>query len=373
MLIGVPKEIKKQENRVGLVPSSVKELTARGHKVMVETKAGAGINFSDEDYQKAGAQIISSAKEIFEKAEMIVKVKEPQANECAMLREDQILFTYLHLAPDPDQARALVKSKCVAIAYETVTSPDGRELPLLKPMSEVAGRLSIQVGAYHLMKHNGGTGRLIGGVPGVKPAEVLIIGGGVSGFHAAQMATGLGANVTILEKNGERMRFLDEYFHGRANIIASNADALEQYAYKSDLVIGAVLIPGASAPTLIKKSMLKNMIPGAVMVDIAIDQGGCFETSKATTHAEPTYVVDGIVHYCVANMPGAVPLTSALALNHAVLPYAIALADRGWKKALADIPGFRPGLNVCKGEVTNEAVAQSLDMPYNPSPKALAA
>lgn len=373
MLIGVPKEIKKQEHRVGLVPSSVKELTSKGHKVMVETNAGAAIHFSDDDYNKAGATIVSSPKEIFEKAEMVVKVKEPQPDECAMLREDQILFTYLHLAADADQAKHLVKSKCIAIAYETVTSPDGRELPLLKPMSEVAGRLSIQVGAYHLMKHNGGTGRLIGGVPGVKPAEVLIIGGGVSGFHAAQMATGLGANVTILEKNNERMRFLDEYFHGRANIIASNLDVLEQYAYKSDLIIGAVLIPGASAPTLIKKDMLKNMIPGTVMVDIAIDQGGCFETSKATTHADPTYVVDGVVHYCVANMPGAVPLTSALALNHAVLPYAAALADKGWKVALNTIPGFRPGLNICKGEVTNEAVAQSLGMAYTAQPKALAA
>ncbi|GJL84899.1 MAG: alanine dehydrogenase [Micavibrio sp.] len=373
MLIGVPKEIKTLEHRVGLVPSSVKEFTIRGHEVLVETGAGTAINFADKDYQEAGATIAASAEEVFEKAEMIVKVKEPQPGECKMLREDQILFTYLHLAADKPQAEALMESGCIAIAYETVTGRDGRGLPLLEPMSEIAGRLSVMVGATNLQKHNGGTGRLISGVPGVKPANVLVIGGGVAGFHAAQMATGLGANVIILERSNDRMRYLDDYFHGRANIVYSNMDTLEKAAQQADLIIGAVLVPGASAPKLISKAMLKDLIPGTVMVDIAIDQGGCFETSKATTHDKPTYVVDNVVHYCVANMPGAVPLTSALALNHSVLPYALALADKGWQQALQDIPGFRPGLNVCKGEVTHEAVAESLDLPFNGDPKALAA
>ncbi len=364
MLIGVPKEIKTLEHRVGLVPSSVKELTARGHKVMVEHDAGAGINFTDEDYIAAGAEIIGTAKEIFEKCEMIIKVKEPQANECKMLREGQILFTYLHLAADKPQAQALCDSGCVAIAYETVTGANGQGLPLLEPMSEIAGRLSVQVGAFNLQKHMGGLGRLIGGVPGVKPAEVLIIGGGVAGFHAAQMATGLGANVTILERSNPRMRFLDEYFHGRANVVYSNMDTLQRAVMEADLVIGAVLIPGASAPKLITRAMLSTMKRGAVMVDIAIDQGGCFETSKATTHAEPTYVVDGIVHYCVANMPGAVPLSSALALNHSVLPYALRLADNGWKKTLGEDVNFLNGLNVCAGKITNKAVAEALNMNY---------
>jgi len=373
MLIGVPKEIKTLEYRVGLVPSSVVEFVRNGHEVLVETGAGAAINFTDDVYIAAGAKIAASAEEVFEKADMIIKVKEPQANECKMLREDQVLFTYLHLAADPAQAQGLMDSGCVAIAYETVTGSDGRSLPLLEPMSEIAGRLSVQVGAYNLQKHMGGTGRLIGGVPGVKPAEVLIIGGGVSGFHAAQMACGLGANVTILERNNDRMRFLDEYFLGRANIIYSNADTLEKASQKSDLIIGAVLIPGASAPKLVSKAMLSDMIPGTVMVDIAIDQGGCFETSKATTHNEPTYVVDDVVHYCVANMPGAVPLTSALALNHSVLPYALDLANRGWKTVLAERPNFREGLNVCKGEITHESVAESLELDFNPEPQALAA
>lgn len=373
MIIGVPKEIKTLEHRVGLVPSSVREFTARGHQVLIETGAGAGINFSDEVYQKSGAEICGSAEEVFERAEMIIKVKEPQAKECKMLREDQVLFTYLHLAADPAQAKGLMDSGCIAIAYETVTGPDGRSLPLLQPMSEIAGRLSVQVGAVNLQKHQGGTGRLIGGVPGVKPAEVLIIGGGVSGFHAAQMATGLGANVTILEKSNDRMRFLDEYFHGRANIVYSNIETLEQFATKSDLVIGAVLIPGASAPKLLKKDMLPNMMPGSVFVDIAIDQGGCAETSKPTTHDNPTYVVDNVVHYCVANMPGAVPLTSALALNHSVMPYALRLADQGWQAVLNSDPDFRNGLNVCKGEITHKEVAESLNLNYNDTPSALAA
>lgn len=373
MIIGVPKEIKTLEYRVGLVPSSVKEFIARGHSVLVERDAGKAINFTDDHYKKVGAEICDSAAEIFRRADMIVKVKEPQPQECAMLREDQILFTYLHLAADKPQAEALMKSGCVAIAYETVLGRDGRSLPLLQPMSEIAGRLSITVGSDLLQKHKGGTGRLIGGVPGVRPAEVLIIGGGVSGFHAAQMATGLGANVTILERDNDRMRFLDEYFHGRANIVYSNLDTLEKFARHSDLIIGAVLIPGASAPRLIRKDMLSTMIPGTVFVDIAIDQGGCAETSKATTHDKPTFVVDNVVHYCVANMPGAVPLTSALALNHSVLSYALRLADKGWKAALKDDPNFLKGLNVCKGEIAHKEVAESLNLTFSPTPRALAA
>jgi len=363
MIIGVPKEIKSQEYRVGLVPSSVKEFVAHGHEVLVESGAGAAINFTDALYIDAGAKIVESAVDVFAQADMIIKVKEPQEQEYKMLREGQILFTYLHLAADKKQAQGLMDSGAVSIAYETVTGKDGRSLPLLAPMSEVAGRLSIQVGAHSLMKHNGGTGRLIGGVPGVKPAEILIIGGGVSGFHAAQMAIGMGANVTILEKNNERMRYLDDYFHGRANIVYSNLDILEKSVQMADLVVGAVLIPGASAPQLISKPMLSTMIPGAVLVDIAIDQGGCFETSRPTTHNEPTYVVDNVVHYCVANMPGAVPLTSALALNHSVLPYALKLADEGWREALRDV-NFLNGLNVCEGQITHKGVAESLNMDF---------
>ncbi len=373
MLIGVPKEIKKLEHRVGLVPSSVKELIKHGHQILVETGAGAAINFQDEDYIKAGAQIAADAAEVFAKAEMVIKVKEPQPEECAMLREGQILFTYLHLAADPAQTKALQESGCIAIAYETVTDETGRRLPLLEPMSEIAGRLSVQVGAYNLQKHKGGMGRLIGGVPGVRPGEVVILGGGVAGFHAAQMATGLGANVTILERSNSRMRYLDDYFHGRANIVYSNDDMLEKAVAGADLVIGSVLIPGASAPRLITRDMLSTMKPGAVMVDISIDQGGCFETSKATSHDNPTYVVDGIVHYCVANMPGAVPLTSALALNHSVLPYAIDLANKGWQRALGDNPDFLKGLNICRGRITHAGVAQSLALDLTDPETALAA
>lgn len=373
MLVGVPKEIKKQEHRVGLVPSSVREFTARGHKVLVETGAGAGIGFGDDAYRTAGADIASSAAEVFAKAEMVIKVKEPQPQECAMLKPDQVLFTYLHLAPDPEQAQALVKSGCVAIAYETVTGPDGRSLPLLAPMSEIAGRLSVQVGAHYLQKHLGGLGRLIGGVPGVHSAQVVVLGGGVSGFNAARMAVGMEARVTILDRSSERLRFLDDHFAGRAEVIYSTQDTIEQLVKEADIVIGAVLIPGASAPKLLTKAMLKTMKPGSVVVDIAIDQGGCFETSHATTHADPVYVVDDVIHYCVANMPGAVPLTSALALNQSVLPYALKLADKGWQKALLADPGFRAGLNVCKGQVTHAGVAESLNMPYVANPQALAA
>jgi alanine dehydrogenase len=373
MLIGCPKEIKAQEHRVGLVPSSVKELVAHGHKVIVETKAGAGINFSDEDYKAAGAEICATAKEIFDRAEMIIKVKEPQAQECKMLRKDQVLFTYLHLAADPKQAQALMDSGCVAIAYETVTGQGGRGLPLLAPMSEVAGRLSVIVGSTWLQKHLGGTGRLMCGVPGVPAAKVLVLGGGVAGFNAAKIAVGMGADVTILEKGHDRLRFLDDYFHGSANVVYSSRDYIEKAVTYSDLIIGAVLVPGASAPMLVTKAMLGTMKPGTVLVDIAIDQGGCFETSKATTHNDPVYTVDGVIHYCVANMPGAVPLTSAMALNNAVLPYALELADKGWKKAMEDNASLREGLNICRGEITYRSVAESLDLPFNPKPVSLAA
>lgn len=373
MKIGVPREIKQQENRVGLVPASVKELVAAGHEVSIETQAGAGIGFSDEDYIAAGAKIISTAAEIFAANDMIIKVKEPQAVECKMLREGQILFTYLHLAPDPDQAQALIDSRCVAIAYETVTGKGGKGLPLLAPMSEVAGRLGTQVGAHYLQKHLGGLGRLIGGVPGVEPAQVLILGGGVAGFNAARMAVGMEADVTILERSPEKMRELDDYFAGRARVVYSTQDAVERYAANADLVVGAVLIPGASAPKLITKDMLKTMKPGSVMVDIAIDQGGCFETSHATTHKDPTYEVDGVIHYCVANMPGAVALTSALALNNAVLPYALQLANKGWKRAMAEDADFRNGLNVCYGQITHKGVAESLKINYIENPPQLAA
>ena len=373
MIIGCPKEIKAQEHRVGLVPSSVREYVNHGHKVIIETQAGVGINFSDDDYVQAGAEIRGTAKEIFDEADMIVKVKEPQAVECKMLREDQILFTYLHLAADPEQAQGLIDSKSVAIAYETVTGRDGKGLPLLAPMSEVAGRLASIVGAHYLQKHLGGLGRLMCGVPGVMPARVLIIGGGVSGFNAAKVAVGMGAEVTILDKDHDRIRFLDDYFSGKAQVIYSSVDFIEKNVANMDLIIGAVLIPGASAPQLVTKDMLGSMSKGTVMVDIAIDQGGCFETSRATTHNDPVYVVDDVVHYCVANMPGAVPLSSALALNHAVLPYGLKLADMGWKEALMADPNLRNGLNVCHGEITYESVASSLDLPFNPEPSALAA
>lgn len=373
MIIGVPKEIKPQEHRVGLVPSSVREFTAHGHRVLVESGAGAGINFTDGDYEACGAEIIKNAKDIFAKADMIIKVKEPQPAECAMLREGQVLFTYLHLAADPEQAQDLMKSKCVAIAYETVTGPGGRRLPLLEPMSEIAGRLSIQVGGAYLLKHLGGRGRLIGGSPGVEPAKVVVLGGGVSGFHAAEMAVGMQANVIILEKNHDQIRILDRHFGNRARVIQSSRDSIERYVLDADLVIGAVLIPGASAPKLVTKQMVKAMRPGSVLVDIAIDQGGCFETSHATTHNDPVYTVDDVIHYCVANMPGAVPMTSAQALNNAVLPYALALADKGWKKALADDSNLRNGLNVCAGKITHAGVAESLKLPLDEAAGLLAA
>jgi len=373
MLVGCPKEIKVHEYRVGLVPSSVKEYVTHGHKVIMETAAGVGINFSDDDYFAAGAEIRGTAKEIFDEADLIIKVKGPQADECAMLREGQILFTYLHLAADSEQAKGLMDSGCVAIAYETVTGADGRGLPLLAPMSEIAGRLSVQVGAFNLQKHMGGTGRMITAVPGILPAKVLILGGGVSGFNAARMAVGMEADVTILERNHDRLRYLDDYFAGRAKVVYSGTDFIEKVVQLADLIIGAVLIPGASTPRLIRKDILKTMMPGTVMVDISIDQGGCFETSKATTHNDPTYVIDDVVHYCVDNMPGAVPLSSALAMNHAVLSYGLALADKGWKHAMLEDGNLRNGLNVLKGEITYENVANALELPCNPQPVDLAA
>ncbi len=373
MIIGVPKEIKAQEHRVGLVPNSVKEFTSKGHKVLVESGAGAGINFTDADYQAMGAEIIQGPKAIFAKADMIIKVKEPQPQECKMLRDGQVLFTYLHLAADPEQAQGLIDSKCVAIAYETVTGAGGKGLPLLAPMSEIAGRLSIQVGGAYLLKHLGGRGRLIGGSPGVEPAKVVVLGGGVSGYHAAEMACGMQANVVILEQNHDRIRDLDRHFGNRARVIQSSTASIERYVLGADLVIGAVLIPGASAPKLVTKDMVKQMRAGSVLVDIAIDQGGCFETSHATTHSDPVYTVDGVLHYCVANMPGAVPMTSAQALNNAVLPYALALASKGWKKALAEDANLRNGLNVCAGKITHAGVAESLNLPLVDAQGALAA
>jgi len=370
MLIGAPKEIKNHEYRLGLTPGSVRELTSRGHKVIVQKNAGLAIDLTDANYKAAGAKIIDTAEEIFAKADMIVKVKEPQAVECKMLREGQILYTYLHLAPDPKQTQGLIKSKCVAIAYETVTDARGG-LPLLAPMSEVAGRMSIHAGANALEISHGGRGMLLGGVPGVAPAKVVIIGGGVVGTNAAMMAIGMHAQVTILDRSIDRLRELDMAFGTRANIVYSNAESIEHYVLDADLVVGAVLIPGAAAPKLVTRAMLKRMKRGSVLVDVAIDQGGCFETSRATTHQEPTYVIDDVVHYCVANMPGAVARTSTFALNNATLPHAIAIADKGYKKALLDDPHLLAGLNVCHGKITYEAVARDQNLKYIPAIEAL--
>ncbi|HLO92787.1 MAG TPA: alanine dehydrogenase [Burkholderiaceae bacterium] len=363
MKIGCPKEIKNHEYRVGLTPASVRELTSRGHSVLVQTQAGAAIGLSDEQYVAAGAQIAPDAATVFAQSEMIVKVKEPQPQECAMLREGQIVYTYLHLAPDPEQTAALVKSGAVCIAYETITGPGGG-LPLLAPMSEVAGRMSIQAGAAHLEKSKGGMGVLLGGVPGVAPAQVTIIGAGVVGTHALQMAVGLGARVTVLDKSVDRLRQLDLVFGNRISTLYSNAQSVEESVLAADLVIGGVLIPGAAAPKLVTRDMIARMKKGAVVVDVAIDQGGCFETSHATTHAEPTYLVDGVVHYCVANMPGAVARTSTFALNNATIGHAVALADKGWRQALKDNVHLKAGLNVAQGKVTYEAVARDLGYDY---------
>ncbi|MBD8657530.1 alanine dehydrogenase [Oxalobacteraceae sp. CFBP 13730] len=366
MLVGVPTEIKNNEYRVGLTPASVHELVVQGHQVLVQQGAGSEIGLPDAQYVAAGASIVASAQEVFAQAAMIVKVKEPQAGECAMLRDDQILFTYLHLAPDPDQTAALVGSKAICIAYETVTGPGGG-LPLLAPMSEVAGRMAIQAGAAHLEKSRGGMGLLLGGVPGVAAGHVVIIGAGVVGANALQMAVGTGARVTVLDKNLDRLRQLDLIYGNRIATLHSNAQALEEAVLSADLVIGGVLVPGAAAPKLVTRSMVSRMKQGAVIVDVAIDQGGCFETSHATTHADPTFVVDGVVHYCVANMPGAVARTSTFALNNATIGHVLALAGKGWRRALADDVHLRQGLNVCQGKVTFEAVARALGYDYVPA------
>ncbi|HMT46050.1 MAG: hypothetical protein RL702_1449 [Pseudomonadota bacterium] len=365
MRIGTVREIKNHEYRVGLTPESVRELVAHGHEVWVETGAGTGIGASDADYVAAGAVIQGAAADIFAGCEMIVKVKEPQAVERAQLRRGQILYTYLHLAPDPEQTADLVKSGVTAIAYETVTGP-GNSLPLLKPMSQVAGRMSIQAGATALEKAHGGRGVLLGGVPGVLPARVVVIGGGVVGFNAAQMAVGMGAEVTILDRDPAALERLDSHFEGRARTLYSGRAALAAEIASADLVIGAVLVPGAAAPKLVTRAMLATMKPGAVLVDVAIDQGGCFETSRATTHADPTYIVDGIVHYCVANMPGAVARTSTYALNNVTLPHALRIADLGWKAALQADPDLAAGLNVHDGRITCEPVARELGYQYVP-------
>ena len=371
MLIGVPKEIKNNEFRVGLTPPSVHELVARGHRVIVQTGAGAGIGLTDEQYTAAGATLVPSAQEIFAQAEMVVKVKEPQPQECAMLRPGQILYTYLHLAPDPEQTAALVKSGAVCIAYETITGAGGG-LPLLAPMSEVAGRMSIQAGASHLEKSKGGAGILLGGVPGVAAGHIVIIGAGVVGTNALQMAVGIGARVTVLDKNVDRLRQLDLVYGNRISTLYSNAHAIEEAVLSADLVIGGVLVPGAAAPKLVTRDMVSKMKKGAVVVDVAIDQGGCFETSHPTTHADPTFVVDGVVHYCVANMPGAVARTSTFALNNATIAHAVALANKGWRQALRDDVHLKNGLNVCEGKVTYAAVAKDLGYDYVPADTLLA-
>ena len=363
MLIGVPKEIKINENRVGLVPGSVRELVRHHHQVVVERGAGAGIGFSDEAYVAAGASVASGPGEIFAKADMVVKVKEPQPQECAALREGQVLFTYLHLAADKAQTEALIRSKGVCIAYETVTDAR-RGLPLLTPMSEVAGRMSVQVAAHCLEKHQGGAGMLLGGVPGVPAAKVVIIGGGVSGTNAARMAMGMEAHVTVIDRSLQRLNELDMQFGARLHTLFSTEENIERAVLDADAVIGAVLIPGAAAPKLVTREMVRHMRPGAVMVDIAIDQGGCFETSRPTSHDDPTYVEYGVVHYCVTNMPGAVARTSTVALNNATLPFVSALAARGWKRALKHDPYLKAGLNVAFGRVTHEAVAQALGYHY---------
>lgn len=371
MRIGVPREIKVHEYRVGLVPAGVRELTAAGHQVLVETGAGEGIGLSDAEYRAAGAAIAPKAAEVFDQAQLIVKVKEPQPAECQMLRAGQVLFTYLHLAADPTQARGLMTSGATAIAYETVTR--NGTLPLLTPMSEVAGRMSIQVGAACLQKANGGRGVLLGGVPGVPPARVVILGGGVAGTHAAEMAVGLRADVTVVDRSVDRLRELSSLFGASLRTAYSTAETIERLVREADLVVGAVLIAGAAAPKLLTRAMVATMQPGSVLVDISIDQGGCFETSHATTHAQPTFVVDGVVHYCVANMPGAVARTSTFALTNATLPYVRMLADLGWQAALKQDPGFAAGLNVHAGQITYAAVAQALNLQAARAPVSSAA
>lgn len=370
MLIGVPKEIKVKEFRVGMTPTSVREVVAHGHKVLVETGAGIGIGMDDDAYRAAGADIAGTAKEIFDTAEMIVKVKEPQAGERAMLSKGQVLFTYLHLAPDPEQTKDLVDSGATCIAYETVTGRMGG-LPLLAPMSEVAGRLSIQAGAYYLEKAHGGHGVLLGGVPGVDPAKVVVLGGGMVGKHAIHIALGMGADTWVVDKNVDVLRQCWQQFDRPLNTVYSTIDAIERHLSDADLVIGGVLIPGAAAPKLITRELVKSMKPGSVIVDVAIDQGGCAETSKATTHDDPVYVVDDVIHYCVANMPGGVPKTSTYALNNVTLPFTLALANKGWQQALKDDEHLREGLNVHDGKVTYKAVADDLGYDYVPAESVL--
>ena len=370
MKIGCPKEIKPQEFRVGMTPNAVREAVAHGHLVAVETLAGGGAGFADADYVAAGARVLDTAAEVFAWAEMIVKVKEPQPVERARLRAGQVLFTYLHLAPDPEQTADLLASGVTAIAYETVTDDRGG-LPLLAPMSEVAGRLAPQVGAWTLQKANGGRGVLLGGVPGVLPARVLVLGGGVVGTHAAKIAAGMGADVTVLDRSIPRLRYLDDVFGGVFKAAWSDAATTMDLAREADLIIGAVLIPGAAAPKLISRAQLAELKPGAALVDVAIDQGGCFETSHATTHQDPVYAVDGIMHYCVANMPGAVARTSTQALGNATLPFLLALADKGWKKACAEDKHLLAGLNVHAGKLTYAAVGAALGLPVITAAEAL--
>lgn len=372
MLVGVPKETKVHEYRVGLTPSSVRELIAHGHGVLVQSDAGAGIGAADDDYRRAGAEIAVQAEEVFRRADMIVKVKEPQAAERALLRDGQVLFTYLHLAPDPAQAADLIASGAVCIAYETVTSAAGG-LPLLAPMSEVAGRLAVQAGARCLEKSAGGMGTLLGGVPGVAPGRLLILGAGVVGTNAAQVAVGTGAQVVVIDRAIDALRRIDAMFGGRAVTVFSNRDNVEREVLRADLVISGVLIPGANAPKLVTRDLLPRMKPGSAIVDVAIDQGGSCETSRPTTHADPTYVVDGVVHYMVANMPGAVPRTSTYALNNATLPFVLQLADKGWRRALAEDAHLAAGLNIAAGRVTCQPVAQALGLDYTPADVALSA
>ena len=372
MLLGMPKEIKIEEHRVGLSPGSVREAVHRGHEVLVERNAGHAIGLDDEDYEAAGAEVVAEAREVFARAELIVKVKEPQPGERAMLRSGQVLFTYLHLAPEPELTKALMDSGTIAIAYETVTDEHGG-LPLLAPMSEVAGRLAIQAGAHCLEMEEGGRGMLLGGVPGVPAADVVIIGGGVVGTNAARMAMGLEARVTVIDTSLHRLSQLDLQFGPTLNTIFATVGAVEEHVLEADLVVGAVLVPGAAAPKVVSAEMVRAMKRGSVMVDVSIDQGGCFETSRPTTHADPTYVVDGVVPYCVSNMPGAVARTSTFALNNATLPFVLALADKGYRRALEDDEHLRHGLNVHAGRVTHEAVAEALGQDYLPPDEALRA
>jgi alanine dehydrogenase len=369
MRIGCPKEIKNNENRVGLTPAGAKVLVQNGHEVVIEQNAGNGSGFTDAEYQAAGAKILATAKEVFDSADMIIKVKEPQKGEIAMLKKGQVLFTYLHLAPDPEQTKGLLESGVTAIAYETITDATGK-LPLLTPMSEVAGRMAVQIGAYYLQKTNGGRGMLMGGVPGVPPAHVVVLGAGVVGLNAIKMAVGMGARVTVLDRSLPTLRYLDDIFGNRIETLWSSDAHVEEVLPTTDLVIGAVLVPGAAAPKLIRKDMLKLMRQGSVIVDVAVDQGGCVETTKATTHADPVYFVDGVLHYGVANMPGAVPRTSTIALTNATLPYALKLANLGWQKALASDPGFLLGLNTHEGKMTCEPVARDQKLAYQ-DPKGL--